>query len=128
MAKKPQTTPPEVLAAQEALQRAERARLSAQRELERATQARFEAAQALQEARLRADASLPRAVVVRDVWHERNPIRTTVVVERRTEATIYTRLPGGGDERQWRKNARGEWTLYPDRGPVCRLEIEGEAA
>lgn len=127
MAKKPQTTPPEVLAAQEALQRAEHARLAAQRELERATQARFEAVRALRDARVRADLGLPRAWVVMDVWYEYNPVRTEVVIERRTAATIFTRPPGGDDERQWRKNARGVWAPYPDSGPLCRLEIKGEA-
>ena len=127
MAKKPQTTTPEVLAAQEALQRAEHARLSAQRELERATQARLEAVQALQEARLRADAGLPRVTMVLDAWGRLNPIRTELVIERRTAATIFTRLPGGSDAQQWRKDTRGAWRRYPDDGPRCRLEIEGDA-
>ena len=123
MAKKPQTTPPEVLAAQEALQRAEHARLAAQRELERATQARLEAAQALQGAMVRADAHLPRAWVFVPAWQE----RFEVVIERRTAKMIVTRSPGRSDERQWRKGADGKWRQWPDRGSVRWLEIEGEA-
>ena len=120
MAKKPQTTPPEVLAAQEALQRAEHARLSAVTELTRTTQARFEAVQALQEAMARADAHLPRAWVFVPAWQE----RLEVVIERRTAKMIVTRSPGRSDEQQWRKGADGKWRQWPDRGSVRWLEIE----
>ena len=119
MAKKPKTTPPEVLAAQEALQRAEHARLTAQREHERATQARFEAVQALQDARVRADGHLPRARVFVPAWQD----WTEVVVERRTAKTITTRSPGGSAEQQWRKGADGRWRQWPDRGSVRWLEV-----
>ena len=119
MAKKPQTTPPEVLAAQEALRRAEHARLSAQRELERATQARFEAAQALQDARVTADGRLPRAHVFVPAWQE----RIEVVIVRRTKVEIVTRAPGQATEQKWRKRADGEWHQWPDRGSVRRLEV-----
>ena len=128
MAKKPQTTPPEVLAAQEALQRAEHARLSAQRELERATQARFEALQALQDARVHADRGLPRAWIVTPSWRGAASDRTEVVIERRTAKAIFTRRPGCHDERQWRKGVVGKWWQWPHRGSVCWLEIEGGAA
>lgn len=123
MAKKPQTIPPEVLAAQEALQHAEHARLSAVTELTRATQARFEAAQALQEAMVRADAHLPRAWVFVPAWQE----RFEVVIERRTAKTIVTRSPGRSDEKQWRNGADGKWRQWPDRGSMRWLEIEGDA-
>lgn len=116
--KKAKTTPPEVLAAQEALQRAEHARLSAQRELERATQARFEAAQALQDARVRADGRLPKARIFVPAWQE----RIEVVIVRRTNAEIVTRAPGSTTEQKWRKRADGEWRQWPDRGSVRRLE------
>ena len=119
MAKKPQTTPPEVLAAQEALQRAEHARLVAQRELERATQARFEAVQALQDARVLADGRLPRAHVFVPAWQE----RSEVVIVRRTKGEIVTRSPGCAVEQKWRKRADGEWRQWPDRGSVRRLEV-----
>jgi len=123
MAKKPQTTPPEVLAAQEALQRAEHARLSAQRELERATQARFEAVQALQEARVHADRDLPRARIATPGWRSAAPDHTEVVIERRTAKAIFTRRPGCCDEQQWRKGAGGKWRQWPDRGSVRTLEV-----
>lgn len=119
MAKKPQTTPPEVLAAQEALQRAEHARLSAQRELERATQARFEAVQALQDARVRVDGHLPKAHVFVPAWQE----RIEVVIDRRTKGEIVTRAPGQATERRWRKGADGKWRQWPDRGSVRTLEV-----
>lgn len=119
MAKKPQTTPPEVLAAQEALQRAEHARKTAAAELERATQARLEAVQALQEAMVRADAHLPRAWVFVPAWQE----RVEVVIERRTAKMIVTRSPGRSDEQQWRKAADGKWSQWPDRGSVRTLEV-----
>ena len=119
MAKKPQTTPPEVLAAQEALQRAEHARLVAQRELERATQARFEAVQALQDARVRADARLPRAYIFVPAWQE----RLEVVIERRTAKMIVTRSPGRSDEQKWRKSVAGKWRQWPHLGSVCWLEV-----
>lgn len=117
--KKAKTTPPEVLAAQEALQRAEHARLAAQRELERATQARFEAVQALAEAKARADDRLPRAWVFVPAWQE----RIEVVVEHRTAKTITTRSPGRSDEQRWRKGADGKWRQWPDRGSVRWLEV-----
>ena len=122
-AKNAKTTPPEVLAAQEALQRAEHARLAAAAELGRATRARFEVAQALQEARVRADDHLPRAMVFVPAWQG----RIAVVIERRTAKTITTRSPGGTQEQQWRKGADGKWRPWPDRGSVRWLEIEGEA-
>lgn len=122
-ARKPKATTPEVLAAQEALQRAEHARLVAQRELKRATQARFEAAQALQEAMVRADAHLPRAWVFVPAWQE----RFEAVIERRTAKMIVTRSPGRSDEQQWRKGADGKWRQRPDRGSMRWLEIEGDA-
>lgn len=123
-ARKPKTAPPEVLAAQEALQRAEHARLSAVTELARATQARVEAVQALQEAMVRADAHLPRAWVFVPAWQE----RFEVVIERRTARMVVTRSTGRSDEQQWRKGADGKWRQWPDRGSVRWLEIEGEAA
>ncbi len=122
-AKKAKAAPPEVLAAQEALQRAEHARLSAQRELERATQARFDAVQALQDARVRADGRLPKARIFVPAWQE----RIEVVIDRRTAKMIVTRSPGRSDEQQWRKGADGKWRQWPDRGSVRRLEIEGDA-
>lgn len=122
-AKKAKTTPPEVLAAQEALQRAEHARLSAVTELTRATQARFDAVQALHEARARADDHLPRAWVFVPAWKE----RAEVVIERRTAKMIVTRSPGRSDEQQWRKGADGKWRQWPDRGSALWLEIEGDA-
>ena len=122
-AKKAKTTPPEVLAAQEALQRAEHARLVAQRELERATQARFEAAQALQDARVRADGRLPKARIFVPAWQE----RIEVVIVRRTKVEIVTRAPGSATEQKWRKHADGTWRQSPDLGSTRRLEIEGEA-
>jgi hypothetical protein len=122
-ARKPKTTPPEVLAAQEALQRAEHARLSAQRELERATQARFEAVQALQDARVRADGHLPRAWVASESWRVGAPKRCEVVVDRRTEKTIVTRYIGRPDEQQWRKGSDGKWRQWPGRGSACWLEV-----
>lgn len=115
--------PPEVLAAQEVLQRAEHARLAAMAELVRATQARLDAAQALQDARLRADANLPLAWVWVPAWQE----RIAVVIEHRTAKTITTRSPGGAEEQQWRKGTDGKWRQWPDRGSVRWLEIEGEA-
>lgn len=127
MAKKPQTIPPEVLAAQEALQRAEHERLVAQRELERATQARFEAAQALQGARVHADRDLPRVWMLTPSWGSAPSRSTALVIERRTAKTIVTRSPGCSDERQWRKGADGRWRQWPDRGSVRWLEIEGDA-
>lgn len=123
MAKRPKTIPPEVLAAQEAMQRAEHARLVAQREHERATQARFDAVQALHEARARADDHLPRAWVFAPAWQE----RFEVVIERRTAKMIVTRSPGRSDEQQWRKGADGKWRQWPDRGFMRWLEIEGDA-
>ena len=117
--RKPKTTPPEVLAAQEALQRAEHARLAAAAELGRATRARFDAAQALQEARVRADAGLPNAWVVTPGWAD----RVRVVIERRTAKTITTRSPGRSDEQRWRKGADGKWRQWPDRGSVRWLEV-----
>lgn len=119
-AKKAKTTPPEVLAAQEALQRAEHARLSAQRELERATQARFDAGQALLDARVRADAGLPRAYIFAPAWQE----RIEVVIDRRTKREIVTRAQGSAVEQKWRKRADGKWRQWPDRGSVRWLEIE----
>jgi len=118
MAKKPQTTP-KVLAAQEALQRAEHARLSAQRELEWAMQARFEALQALHDARVVADGRLPRAHVFVPAWQE----RIEVVIVRRTKGEIVTRAPGHVTEQRWRKRADGEWHQWPGRGSARRLEV-----
>lgn len=131
-AKKTKATPPDVLAAQGALQRAEHARLSAQlsarlsaqHELERA---RFEAAQALQDARVRADGHLPRAESCTMNWIERRPIRRAAVIVRRTAATITTRFPGEADEQQWRKDKAGKWRQWPDRGSSYWLELpEGQ--
>lgn len=118
-AKKSKVAPPEVLAAQEALQRAEHARLSAQRELERATQARFEAVQALQDARVMADGRLPRAHVFVPAWQE----RIEVVIDRRTKGEIVTRAPGQATEQRWRKKADGKWREWPDRGSGRWLEL-----
>ena len=121
-AKKPKTTPPEVLAAQEALQRAEHARLVAQRELERATQARFEAAQALQDARVHADRDLPRVWMLTPSWRSA-PSRTELVIERRTAKAIFTRRPGCHEEQQWRKAVGGKWLQWPHRVASAWLEV-----
>ncbi|MFM6987104.1 MAG: hypothetical protein ACKOXG_00345 [Arenimonas sp.] len=117
MTKKTKTPPPEVLATQEALQRAEHARLTAVAELERATQATHAAAQALQEARVRADDHLPKATMCTLNWANK-PNRRELVIERRTAKTIVTRYPGGVDEQQWRKGSDGRWLQWPDRGSI----------
>lgn len=113
----------EVLAAEEALERAKAVRDGANATLKAAMQAVFDADQALQKAKVRADDHLPRADSCAAGWAAGKVIRRAVVIVRRTANTITTRMPGHPEEQQWRKDAQGKWRQWPDRGSTRWLEI-----
>lgn len=66
----------------------------------------------LRRARLAADASLPRATIMRS-----GKALQTVAVTRRTATTVFTRIPGNDQEteRAWResKHNPGQWNEHP---------------
>ena len=105
------TTNAEVLAAEEALERAKAVRDGANAALKAADQA-------LQKAKVRADDHLPRADSCAAGWAAGKVIRRAVVIVRRTAKTITTRTPGYPEEQQWRK-----WRQWPGRGSTRWLEI-----
>ena len=117
------TTNAKVLAAEEALERAKAVRDAANATLKVAMQAVHDADQALGAAKIRADDHLPRAESCTMNWLERRPFRRPVVIVKRTAKTITTRHPGGADEQQWRKDERGTWRQWPDRGSTRWLEV-----
>ena len=117
------TTNAEVLAAEEALERAKAVRDAANATLKAAVQAVFDADQALRAAKVRADDHLPRADSCIESMVEGRPIRYAVVIVRQTAKTITTRFPGEADEQQWRKGKDGKWRQWPDRGSTRWLEI-----
>lgn len=119
------TTNAEVLAAEEALERAKAVRDGANATLKAAMQAVFDADQALQKAKVRADDHLPRAdsCAAGWAWAAGKVIRRAVVIVRRTAKTITTRTPGYPEEQQWRKDAQGKWRQWPDRGSTRWLEV-----
>ena len=123
MAEKPQTTPPEVLAAEDALRRAKQVRDEASATLRVAVQAVFDADLALRAAKVRADGHLPRADSCIESWVEGRTIRHAAVIVRKTAKTITTRMPGHSEERQWRKDKAGKWRQWPDRGSSRWLEL-----
>ena len=125
-AKKPPATPvnAEVLAAEEALERAKAVRDAANATLKAAVQAVFDAEQALWRAKVRADDHLPRADSCAAGWAAGGVIRRAVVIVRRTAKTITTRTPGQPEEQQqWRKDKDGKWRQWPDLGSTRWLEI-----
>ena len=118
----------EVLAAEEALERAtqavsdrraalealERATQSAAEELARATSAMHEAGKLLARSRQQTDSLLPCAVSVQPSWCVGEPDRRDrVVVVHRTAKTIFTRYPGREDHQRWRKDSHGVWRKWP---------------
>lgn len=110
----------DVLAAEEALERAKAVRNEANATLK----AVFDAEQALQKAKVRADDHLPRAESCAAGWAAGKVIRRAVVIVRRTAKTITTRTPGYPEEQQqWRKDKDGKWRQWPDRGSTRWLEI-----
>lgn len=115
----------EVLAAEEALERAKAVRDGANATLKAAMQAVFDADRALQKAKVRADDHLPRAdsCAAGWAWAAGKVIRRAVVIVRRTAETITTRTPGHPEEQQWRKDAQGKWRQWPDRGSTRWLEV-----
>ena len=113
----------EVLAAEEALERAKAVRDGANATLKAAVQAVFDAEQALWRAKVRADDHLPRAESCVMGWAAGKVIRGAVVIVRRTAKTITTRTPGYPEEQQWRKDKDGKWRQWPDRGSTRWLEI-----
>ena len=121
------TTNAEVLAAEEALERAKVARDEANATLGAAVQAVFDAEQALQKAKVRADDHLPRAESCAmgwaAGWAAGEVIRRAVVIVRRTAKTITTRTPGYPEEQQWRKDKGGKWRQWPNRGSTRWLEV-----
>ena len=119
------TTNAEVLAAEEALERAKVVRDGANATLKAAVQAVFDAEQALQKAKVRADDHLPRAESCAAGWAAGKVIRRAVVIVRRTAKTITTRTPGYPEEQQqqWRKDKDGKWRQWPDRGSTRWLEV-----
>lgn len=117
------TTNAEVLAAEEALERAKAVRDGANAALKAAMQAVFDADQALQKAKVRADDHLPRAESCAAGWAEGEVIRRAVVIVRRTAKTITTRTPGYPGEQQWRKDEGGKWRQWPNRGSTRWLEV-----
>ena len=117
------TTNAEVLAAEEALERAKAVRDGANATLKAAVQAVFDAEQALWRAKVRADDHLPRAESCVMGWASGKVIRRAVVIVRRTAKTITTRTPGYPEGQQWRKDKDGKWRQWPDRGSTRWLEI-----
>ena len=113
----------EVLAAEEALERAKAVRDAANVTLKAAVQAVFDAEQALWGAKVRADDHLPRADSCAAGWAAGEVIRGAVAIVRRTAKTITTRFPGQPEEQQWRKDKDGKWRQWPDRGSSRWLEI-----
>ncbi len=112
----------EVLAAEEALERAKAVRDGANATLKAAMQAVFDADQALQKAKVRADDHLPRAYSCLTICGV-GTLRHAVVIARQTAKTITTRFPGEAGEQQWRKDTAGKWRQRPDRGSTRWLEI-----
>ena len=77
-----------------------------------AQRVRDDLAAELHRGRLAADASLPRATIMRS-----GKALQTVAVTRRTATTVFTRIHGGspGTERAWResKHIPGQWNEHP---------------
>lgn len=77
-----------------------------------AQRVRDDLAAELHRGRLAADASLPRATIMRS-----GKALQTVAVTRRTATTVFTRIHGGspGTERAWResKYIPGQWNEHP---------------
>ncbi len=144
------TTNAEVLAAEEALERAKVARDEANATLKAAVQAEYDANATLKAAmqamydvnatlkaamqamydvnatlraaKVRADDHLPRAYSCLPICGV-GTLRHAVVIVRRTAKTITTRFPGEAGEQQWRKDKDGKWRQWPDRGSTRWLEI-----
>ena len=116
------TASAEVLAAEEALERAKVVRDEANATLKAAMQAVHDADQALRAARARADDHLPRAYSCLTIYGQ-GSLRHAVVIVRRTAKTMTTRFPGEAGEQQWRKDTAGKWRQWPDRGSTRWLEI-----
>lgn len=70
---------------------------------------------ALQEARIAADAHLPRATVItHSRWIRNSESRTEVVVVKRTERSATVRKPGFESTTQYRPGKHsGQWRVYP---------------
>lgn len=90
------------------------ARLSALREeVDKAEQARDRARYALRDARVNADADLPRATLVTTNWRGSKPERQEVVIVKRTAKRITVRLPGFDHCYTFRMGWSDVWREYP---------------
>lgn len=74
-----------------------------------------EAQQALREAKIAADADLPRATVLTySRWGRASATRTEVVIVKRTDKSATVRRPGMESTTQYRPTKySGQWRVYP---------------